>query len=475
MRKLICLYLVLALFLCGLAGCGQEEPTKKDTLSTQVPASGQSTMETSGTNGQSDEPSATNPLVTDPSIPAVAIPPTAPANPSNTIVPFDPDREIYLVYGQQRFTVYSDYSTTRYFTMYIYSRQPLDTAAISLSVFAETTYTVRVGEMSLGGIPDEEQTEAVTTSQFPYALYQCYMGKDFARLWELEQTMNEAAEAADQATKNFMSDKISAEEYKAIADASVAATQAYERYRDAEKASYYLLTQADLPQFYVYAVVVDFRGKSMEGGQFVDETITQAGLRIGDQTHMLDLGEIRLARSGPDFPAELDWYDADYATDGILGDGNTPYLYNDGLHRIEAYFTFDVKHAMSLTDLVLYDPNQTVEAVWLDVAYASGGSDYLLWNRSEPFLLLPGDRVRIHIAYRDEAATTLNYTTKVWGSLIYDWEGGTACKLSECTVRSAKGLNLYEMYALIFDGLDMESYYRDYYYPKYESWREELN
>jgi hypothetical protein len=101
-----------------------------------------------------------------------------------------------------------------------------------------------------------------------------------------------------------------------------------------------------------------------------------------------------------------------------------------------------------------------------------GGFSYSgLWDMSEPFELMPGDRVMIHIAYRDKTLHSLSYATKVWGYLIYEWDEGTSCKLSECDVRTAAASNFYEMYALIFEGLDLESYYRDYYYPKYESWR----
>lgn len=463
MRKIVCLGVVLMLLFCAFAGCEQNDPAKNTTVNGDVTTNGTGGQPISGTNGQQESLPATNsqpdtPPDTQPSVPAVVVPPTTPQDPGNTVIPFDPDREIYILCGENYYTIYGGVSTNKSIGIYIYSKSELDINSISLKLSAQTAYTVSVGELELNGIVDEEQGPTVFREQFSYALYQCYMGKDFAKLWELEKAYKASYVAYF-------------EKYEITMDEYLAAEQAYKSYRDAELESYYLLTTADLPQFYVYYATVNFKR-----GDVVEETVTEAKLCIEDKSHTLALGTIRLTNERPPYPAPLDWYnDGGEAYDGILGSGNSPLPYNDGIHRIQSYFSFTAEHAMVLTDLQLDNPNHQLVAAWIELAGASGGAIYEKWDMSEPFLVMPGDRVRIHIAYRDNGVNSFSYATKVWGYLIYEWDKGTSCKLSECIVRTASNMNLYEMYALIFEGLDLESYYRDYYYPKYESWRYELD
>lgn len=456
MKKMLCYFLLCAVVLGLIAGC-ISAPT--DTTGPSDPAS------MDGTPGTQETicPGFTVPTYDletlptidrepiDPTDPVVVVPPTSPENPVDTVIPFDPDRDIYLLCTDMNLTVYDGFTSMPSISLYIYSKNELDVNAISLELSVQSDYITSVGEITLDSIATEGTGQR---TEFTYELYQCYMGKDFAKLWELEKTYWACYDAY------FNKGEITSDEFHA-------AEQAYIAYRDAERESYLRLTKADLPSFRVYYVSVSFYGEN-----FVEEIITEGQLHIGDRVHAVTLGEIRLTKERPDFPAELDWYNGGgFATDGILGSGNSPRPYNDGIHRIEVYFSFTTDHYMLLTDFKLDNPNHKLEAVWIEMVSPGGFSYSGLWDMSEPFELMPGDRVMIHIAYRDEAVNSLSYATKVWGYLIYEWDEGTSCKLSECDVRTASASNFYEMYALIFEGLDLESYYRDYYYPKYESWR----
>ena len=232
--------------------------------------------------------------------------------------------------------------------------------------------------------------------------------------------------------------------------------------------AYLQLNKEDLPKFYLYFVYAQFPDGFQSG-----ETFNQVGLAIGEQIYSLDVGEVRLCSSIA-FPADLDWNRGDYsfATHGVFGSGWAPQSYNDGLHLVTGYFSFTATEYMELKDVVLENPSQTLEKVWIKMLTAGGIDIYQEWNMSEPFEIHEGDQVQIDIAYRQETLTELSYHTKLWGFLVYDYGDGTACKISECDIST--GINYYEMYAIIFDGLDLESYYRDYYYPTYESWRLEM-
>lgn len=449
MKRFICLSIAVAMLLLAFVGCMENDPAKNTATDGNGTTVGTGEQLPSGTGGVVNNTTGNNP--TEPTDPVVVVPPTSPENPVDTVIPFDPDRDIYLLCTDMNLTVYDGFTSMPSISLYIYSKNELDVNAISLELSVQSDYITSVGEITLDSIATEGTGQR---TEFTYELYQCYMGKDFAKLWELEKTYWACYDAY------FNKGEITSDEFHA-------AEQAYIAYRDAERESYLRLTKADLPSFRVYYVSVSFYGEN-----FVEEIITEGQLHIGDRVHAVTLGEIRLTKERPDFPAELDWYNGGgFATDGILGSGNSPRPYNDGIHRIEVYFSFTTDHYMLLTDFKLDNPNHKLEAVWIEMVSPGGFSYSGLWDMSEPFELMPGDRVMIHIAYRDEAVNSLSYATKVWGYLIYEWDEGTSCKLSECDVRTASASNFYEMYALIFEGLDLESYYRDYYYPKYEPWR----
>lgn len=455
MRRFVCLSIAVVMLLLAFVGCVENDPAKSAATDGNWTTVDTNMQRPTGTGGEVNNTTGNNPTEPTkpigPTDPVVVVPPTSPKNPVDTVIPFDPDRDIYLLCSDMNLTIYKPVSSMRSISLYIFSKGELDVNTISLELSAQSDYVISVGEIALDGIVNGSTAQR---TQFSYELYQCYMGKDFAKLWELENAYWACYDAY------FNKREITSEEFHA-------AEEAYVSYRDAERESYLQLTKADLPNFRVYYASASFIGEN-----FVEEVITEGQLRIDDQIHNVTFGEIRLTKERPEYPAELDWYNGGgFAYDGILGSGNSPLPYNDGIHRIEVYFSFTTDHYMLLTDFKLDNPNHKLEAVWIEMVSPGGFSYSGLWDMSEPFELMPGDRVMIHIAYRDKTLHSLSYATKVWGYLIYEWDEGTSCKLSECDVRTAAASNFYEMYALIFEGLDLESYYRDYYYPKYESWR----
>ena len=203
------------------------------------------------------------------------------------------------------------------------------------------------------------------------------------------------------------------------------------------------------------------------------ESFTEIEITIGDQVFRQQVGKITL-RDKLELPSELDWYvDGWNADDGIMGNGNAPLPYNEGVHRITNYFSFEADTFKSLKRVVLDNPEHKIDRVWVEVRPENGQRTIEEWDMEEPYDIYPGDRVLIHVSYRDAYKENPGYTTKVYGYLEYETDGKSYCKMSECYI--ANGLNLYVQYAMLFEGLDLSSYYRDYYYPLYEAWRYELD
>lgn len=434
MKQRMTMILVLFVLISALTGCGTKMPNKTTAPTvTTAPNSKPTHLE---------EPES--------------IAPTAPINPENPIDEYEPNRDIYIMCGQHNYTIYGSYSCVPGFYFYIFSKTPLDTEQVDLSLPIQSPYTVKIREHKLEGIKKdlfraEDPPGSYTPTQFPYYLYQIYRGKDFAEIARQR-------DAYRTATEDLKNGKISYDEYEQI-------QKEYESNRDAELEDYSQLSQqAMLPEFYVYLL-----GALFDTANMVEESFTTADVIIGDEVYHVNTGEMHL-RKDLDFPAELDWFKgASVACDGILGNGNAPLPFNNELHKVLSYFSFSAKESLTITDLVLDNPNQELVNVWVRITTADGFYSEIEWDRTEPIEIYEGDRVQIDIAYREKNMDRIAYTTKVWGFLIYDYEGGTACKLSECQVDPS--WNYYEVYAMVFDGLDLESYYTDYYYPMFETWR----
>ena len=163
MKKLIWL-VCLSMLLGLLAGC-QAEPA-----GTQ-PSGG---MATTGTA----EPTGTTvPQVTEP----VDIRPLPPENPGNSLIEYDPDRQIYIASENVYMDYYEGISGFLHFNFGIYSRQPLDPDEIAVTFPADLPFPVTVKDDTVrvyDSTPEERKPEIVlnngsgtSSDNLPYHVY----------------------------------------------------------------------------------------------------------------------------------------------------------------------------------------------------------------------------------------------------------------------------------------------------------------
>lgn len=427
--------MVLAV-LCVMTGCGEIIPVETPTTATTAPSS---------------------------SKPQMNIAPTAPAEPQNPVAEYEPDLEIFLLCGQNNISYYQENGFVHYYWFYIFSKEALDVTQIDTSVQLETAYTLDIRELVLDGVKKDAELSnpsllpgMYSAKQFPYWLYAAYRGMDFTELYRLWEVSNNAQAAY--------------EEGMGTLEESARAKEAYWEFYCQYETDYAALTEEELPQFHVYQVMLNFDINILQGTDFVDESFTAVDVTIGDRVYHEEVGEIRL-QPERQLPAELDWFIWDSSVDdGILGYAPGPLPFNDGENRIDMYFSFRAEGNITLTDLILEDPGQTLQKVWVNITTADGFMSTVDWDRETPIEIYEGDLVTVDIAYREEGMDRMGYNAKVWGYLLYDYEGKTYCKLSESHL--TRQYNYYEIYAMVFDGLDLEGYYREFYYPVKEFWRQ---
>ena len=460
MKKMIIYILACLLILSVLSNCTQTAPTGTVINPTGIGASSVSNGSVSN-----DE------TIPDFEFPQKAPLPVAEREKTGSLIEYDPNREMYIMTGYNDCVYYLALGGDIAYHFYIFSKKPLDTECISVTLPIERAYSVSVEEKALGSIASYSVGNAACEkNQFPYELYQCYQGKNFRELAELKWDMEYWYALSASCNRWLDEEVITQEKADDILAKYNASAKVYENSWKAEMDSYYALKKEDLPKFHVYYIsaVFDRTDKTLP-----DETFTEITVTIGDQVYQQQVGQITVKSGNLEIFDQRDWFlDIYNVDDGILGVGNYPLPYNDGVHTVHFYFNMEkVDRYKTLTRLVLDNPNQELLAVWIELITDGGKRSYCKWDMTEPFELYPGDQASIHITFKDKYMDNsyLGYYTKVNGYLEYESDGKTWCKISECALPST--MNYYMLYAIIFDGIDLESYYWDYYYLFEEPWR----
>lgn len=364
---------------------------------------------------------------------------TTPRNPGSSLIEYDPDRQIYFSFHNSEYTIYMDDTWVPYFQFYILSKEPIDLNSVKVSIPIRTRYNIEskeeidlnAGISTMTDLTRQEPEQNV----FPYYLYLCYRGVDFGELARLKEE-----------------DPLDYESYKAEIDS-------YAR-------DFYSLTPDELPQFHVYTINVQLDLQSE-----ISESFSEVDIRVGDQVYHEEIGTVQLRKTIP-LNITYDWdLNGENIDDGVCGYATEPTLYNDGIHKIENFYLIDVDQDKTLTNLRFLNPDiEFVDAV-LRVNVGDGTYMEYSWNGEDPLNLYTGDLIAMDVIVRISGSDAIDQTVKAWGVLEYECESGTYHKLSESHMRRA--VNFYELYAIVFDGLDVEDYYRCLYYPAsvQESWR----
>lgn len=376
-----------------------------------------------------------------------------PAEPGNSVVEYDPDREIYIHCDNINKTCYFG-DVNCYFSFEILSNKPLDPESIQIQIPSQNDYSV-IAVIPVENLQDtqyntSENTDSGELNYLPYYVYQCYRGTDFSRVAQLWKfAVNPPAEGTEEAVR--MNDLTGGKD----------AYEVYQQLLNAEVESYIGLNSEDVREFYVYIVEVQFEGET-------EEIIETMDVTIGGEVYHQDLGSLHLMPGN--MPMNHPW--ADVYIDTISVMAITTNLYGEGHGQFEA-FTFTATSDVTLTDF--YFTDGATELLNIELTITSAGNTMTTsWDGDSPVYLYPDDEVRIYVYVRNPYMAGLHYDTNLFYELDMVQSEETYA-LVNCVQVPSQWMNYHELYAIVFDGLDLESYYRDYYYPIYESWRGEYS
>ena len=387
--------------------------------------------------------------------------PLPPKNPGSSFLEYDPDRQIYITGENVYMDCYMGISGFYSFFLEIYSRQPLNTDEISVTfpedLPCEVPFEVRVNPSTVERKTRVAWKEGMGSSlaYLPYHVYLAYRGETFEE--------GEAASAADliegtYEVKDSRGNFVSAADVLAGKYELKEGEEIEQRYRD-----FVSLTEEDLPEFYVYSVLISwFYITELQETVVLDKL----DVTIGDEVYEVKLGRVRI------LPPEAFPTEARVVSHRrfII---NTIQPYNDGVFQLLGELESDVvPEDITITGLRIAEEASRI----LDVAVImNSGGQYMemQWDGKTPIYLYKGDSIRFDVFVKNEhAGKLLNY---VVSHVIVEYTDSNNEQL--CAVCSqVSSLNRpsdHENYAIIFDGVDMEPYYRNYYYKGIFQWVDE--
>ena len=231
-----------------------------------------------------------------------------------------------------------------------------------------------------------------------------------------------------------------------------------QRYRD-----FVSLTGDDLPQFYVYYIDIVLYGITD-----VQETVVldRLEITIGDEVYEAKLGCVRrLPKEAFPTEARVASYELGFYT-------NTIQLYNDGVFQLVDVFQMEeAQEDITITGLRIAE--EATRILDIKVVMNSGGQYMeMQWDGVSPIYLYKGDSISISAIVKNEhAGKLLNHLVNHTLVEYTDSNNEQLCAVT--TQVSILDRNECEDYAIIFDGLDLEPYYRNYFYKHFIQWVDE--
>lgn len=342
--------------------------------------------------------------------------------PEDIKYPSKPADDLMLITAEDYdFVIYKNLSSSRTISFFILTSKQIEDGSTA-EIDINTTYNYNIFLMPDGNLK-EDGSKYISSD-----LFDCYQGMD----WKLMLSLYKEAMKGEDGVL----------------------TEAKELYNDynMQYSDYWLqMDENNIPNLYLYRVTISFNVN--ESNLTENELINEITLNINGKEHKLNIGRIIL----------------DYETENIFSnEGITPkcnsvydfgfYPNSEGKITIDA-FSFTNIDDLKITGFRLLNNDAEITDVSLDIT-TGNGSYNTVWT-GEPMVVtkLAYITPRITVAIKG-MAEKITYNTSLIIVMDYEISG---VKHSICFFASVMRLpNMYELYAVEIDGVDVISYYNDY-------------
>ncbi len=384
---------------------------------------------------------------------------------TSTILKGETPCDIYFATGNNYYDLYPYYAVGPQIMML--SREYIDPETIHISIDIQAEYTVIVTEqpqihpsLTRYEINETEGTREVTTlsshaNDFPLYLYQNYAGMDWAQLGNSyihKQSVQE----------QYSNGTIDIEQLEAELAAYDHATTEY-------ISDYAALTLDDIPQFYGYLIQINFSEQEKE------ESFQTIHVTVGDKEYVVDIGQVQL-RPSPVFENSDNYLSIMAWTDYLDG-----YPYGAGIEKCQST-TYYAAEALTLTDLDFLENSLSTASI-LDVTVIIADSleeavlaEGLLipWDGKASIHVQQGKYICLQLTVYDERMKEICYGANLYPVLEFTCNAKSHKTCSTIALTRHWAAN-WLLYSIGLDGMDMESYFNDYYYVVISNWRKEVN
>ena len=376
---------------------------------------------------------------------------------------YDPQREVYFDCHGWDYDFYPNGSHS-YVRFAILTKNEFSSEEIQVSLPLESGYTVQITQEVLFHRPEWLAYDQYVYGGMPFHVYQVYQETDWAELASLWLAAEEARLTIE--TKwpdGYVSNNPPAE---AIPLEQVIA--AYSTAMNASRETYYAMTEEDFPDYHCYIVVINFDLHNL-----VEESCHTATITIGDTTYTEEIGEIRIHTA--------------YKPANDRSRGIEKYLYGAAFNQHDPWggglACGGGHHFETLDDVTLLGfriEGMDAQVVGAQVSVSRNGYDSLSvlddtyhsfkWNLATPLEITDGCGVQLDLVVSSPEWTKFEYGGFADIYLDYEVRGQqySYCLSADMTRDRAP----WETAAIVFDNLDIASYYTDYYIPCGETWRE---
>lgn len=377
-------------------------------------------------------------------------------------------KDIYFATGNDYYDLYCQYSNIPGPEIRVLTRKPVD---IRVSADIQAEYTVFVFPLERGRslttytVIEHEEMRVATPSgggghDFPVYIYQTYAGMDWEEVGKLYAEYAELKEKYDAGEGNYE------EMIEARNRHSYASTEYIQEYTE--------LSMDDLPVFYEYKIQIFISNAEVE------ETLKTVQITVDDTVYDVDIGEIRI------MPAKnID--DLFNAYNYLTSRSSPPLLfpsapYGNGVDKCQSG-TFYAETGLTLTGLRFLESSVSslkvldVTAVIADNKDGAYNGDGITieWDGVTPIYVEQGKYVRFFMTVQDDRMKELNYHGKLYPVLEFECGGETYEIMEEIPFLRTQW-DEWILYAAGLDGVDLESYYNNYYYlTPAENWRYDVD
>ena len=392
--------------------------------------------------------------------------PTAPAEYANPFSDTPPEGDVVVTNLPWGADLRPCYFTRLDLNFKVLSKHPLDTSDFSLTLPIRTEYEASVREIPLIPAP-QANDDGIGGNDFPFYLYQIYRGMDWKEYTRLRREVE---------TIDYFSDP---EAYEAAQEARNSLALQY-------WTDFLSLTAKDLPLFYAYEVKIDFLQTVIDGKEIYDEECSHMELHLGDYDTVIEGGSFRI--HGGDLPLEplREGGMAVGVRAHYLDNGEFVYPCGGGIEQMIGVADFDATEDLTLTGFELFESRLEILQLHVTVESDRSGSMDFFWDAQVPVKLKAGDHCVIDAVVRDpllaeaeernwqNAAFPSPYDYYVTENYIVRYHCGEEKGTIFGCYYDYPVSNPWELYAVWFDGLDVSSYYKDYYQPCWNAWRDEF-